>query len=96
MFQEGACLSIKLKQKIPKGKSKKIYNGVYVRALDKGKDTHLYDVSSGLYIASIYMVSQEFIYNWIDKNKQLINERVERLNNGRHTTKRSREAPTLF
>ena len=74
MFKDGASLDIKLKPtKIPK-KSKKIYNGVFVRSLKKGTVHHLYSLDS-LYICSIYGKPIEYVHEWIDKRKEDINER---------------------
>ena len=79
MFKSGAKLDIKLKQKLPKAKSKKVYKGIYIRSLDKGKTIHLYDVTSGLYLASIYMKDMEFVHLWITNNLEKIRERVNQL-----------------
>ena len=72
----GANISLKLKPtKYPKGKSKRVYKGFYLRPL--GHFTHIYHIEENLYIVSLFRYKDPI--EWIDKNINEIKRRIDEL-----------------
>jgi len=70
---DGPNCPIKLKPpKYPKGKSKRVYRGLYIRPL--GAFKHIYSIEANLYIVSLLKEYDEQI--WIDKHFKEIEERI--------------------
>jgi len=70
---DGPNCPIKLKPpKYPKGKSKRVYKGLFIRPL--GAFKHIYSIEANLYIVSLLKERNEQI--WIDNNIKKIEERI--------------------
>jgi len=70
---EGPNCPIKLKPpRYPKGKSKRVYKGLFIRSL--GAFKHLYSIEANLYIVSLLKERDERL--WIDNNIKKIEERI--------------------
>jgi hypothetical protein len=72
-LSDGPSCPIKLKPpKYPKGKSKRIYRGLFIRPL--GAFKHIYSIEANLYVVSLQKEHNEQI--WIDKHFEKITRRI--------------------